>query len=148
LSACPVEAYQGSVTGRDQRGLLLWLAAAALLFRAALPAGWMPAVAAESGLRLVPCSGWAAPAQAQSAHSGHHGSHGEEVPQPREPQPETVSDQPCAFAASAEAGTGSDAPSTVAPIAYAEPAILAAAYPSTFRALAAPPPPATGPPTV
>lgn len=65
-------------------GMMLLLCAA-MLVRALVPAGWMPMPDADGIVRLVPCDGYAPPAQpakAQSTSDHHahmaHASHGED----------------------------------------------------------------------
>jgi hypothetical protein len=120
---------------RAGQGRVVALLALALFVRALVPAGWMP-VAGPHGVHLALC-----PDQAPVAHAapGHHGGgeHGE-APAP---------DQPCAFAG---LGLAADAPP---PLLVIAPASIAAAPVQVLRTavavgrgLAAPPPPATGPP--
>ncbi|HTU13002.1 MAG TPA: hypothetical protein VMG08_19085 [Allosphingosinicella sp.] len=132
---------------RDARlGLLL---ACALLLRGLIPAGWMPA---GDGLSIQICAdatgstdtGFATAAQRQfeqalgPAADRKAKDRGADHP---------GKDQPCAFAGLATAWTGAEAPALAPPIAVAatlEPPAPAAAF--VGRGLAAPPPPATGPP--
>ncbi|MGN6123620.1 MAG: hypothetical protein ACTHOJ_11770 [Sphingomonas oligoaromativorans] len=125
------------------RTIALALLACALALRLLIPAGWMP-VADAQGLHLVLCSG-SGPMEMPSAHAmagmkgmDHHGHHDPSMP-----------DHPCAFA-----GLG---------LALAEPLLPQLALPARVaavrvdhagetvaigRGLAAPPPPATGPPAL
>ncbi|WP_026359353.1 hypothetical protein [Sphingomonas sp. PR090111-T3T-6A] len=125
------------------RTIALALLACALTLRLLVPAGWMP-VADAQGLHLVLCSG-SGPLEMPSAHAmtgmkgmHHHGHHDPSMP-----------DHPCAFA-----GLG---------VALAEPLLPLLALPvravavrldhagemvAIGRGLAAPPPPATGPPAL
>ena len=107
------------------------LLALALALRLLAPEGWMPA--AGGGLML--CPGASAP----MAMAGHHRDGRE--------QPAHVADHPCAFA---QAGTAAPPPVPLASpsIAVTPELVLALRLTvATGRGLAAPPPPATGPPT-
>jgi hypothetical protein len=122
------------------RRLALLLVACALLFRVAIPAGWMPEAHAQ-GITLAWCSGMgdAAPAEAGAMIA-------KAIGEPEAPKHKPASDQPCAFSAAAQ------------PVAHAEPAPLPspaaqeplAVHPALAlfpgRGLVAPPPFATGPP--
>lgn len=128
------------VNGSTRWRPLAMLALCALLMRAWVPAGWMPAGAAE-GTLLAPCPAAgpvAAVAEHGHMHHGHPGPashHGDEHP-------------PCAFAGLALSLL--DPPPAALPPAPAqgdEAVGLLAARVSPGRGLAAPPPPATGPPT-
>lgn len=120
---------------RAGQGRIVALLALALFVRALVPAGWMP-VAGPDGVHFALC-----PDQAPVAHAapGHHGGndHGQ-APAP---------DQPCAFAG---LGLAADAPPP-APVILpatipAMPAQVLRTAVAVGRGLAAPPPPATGPP--
>ncbi len=120
------------------RRIAFALALCALLFRLAVPAGWMPQASAR-GVTLGWCSGTSheIPAEAKALLEKALGK-----PKPVKPAP----DQPCAFAAAAQPLTAADPlPAIVAPaaVAEAEPEVL---RPIPGRGLAAPPPLATGPP--
>lgn len=122
------------------RRLALFLVACALLFRVAVPEGWMPQAHAR-GVTLTWCSGMgdAAPAEAKALIA-------KAVGEREAPKHKPTAEQPCAFAAAAQ------------PIAYAEPmavpapamhqpiAFRPALLPFPGRGLVAPPPFATGPP--
>lgn len=115
----------------------------ALMLRILIPAGWMP-VADAHGLRIVLCSG-SGPVQDQADHSaqGHHsGAHH----QKSDDKP-MHSDQPCAFAGMALPWTGADLVALPVPLPLEPLATpLASELVAIGRGLAAPPPPATGPP--
>lgn len=119
-----------------QRRLLLAMFAWAMLARALVPAGWMVAGGAD-GARLVLCDGVArAVAVMPGAHHGHH------MPADGKVAPE----HPCAFAGPVAA---IDAPVLPVPVPPTPPAVARALFHSVVgvgRGLAAPPPPATGPP--
>jgi hypothetical protein len=122
-------------------GLRLGLAVLllAILARIAVPSGWMPA---GDGRHLMPCPGMAMPMPApmamHHAPSGHH----------RDSAPAQSHGEVCAFAAFAVPLLAPDDPWTAPAL------ILAASWIATGfavrlipgHALAAPPPPATGPP--
>ncbi|HEU4959514.1 MAG TPA: hypothetical protein VFT56_03830 [Sphingomonas sp.] len=121
-----------------QRRLLLALFACALVLRIAIPSGWMP-VADAGGWRLTVCDGMG-PAAAMAAMPGmaHH---------QHAPPPHDQGDHPCTFAGLALAVALPDlvpVPVVPAPLAMAPPAV--AGLVAIGRGLAAPPPPATGPP--
>lgn len=121
---------------RAGQGRVIILLALALLARALVPTGWMP-VATAHGVRLELCAGQdaAAPAMAGMAHGKKE--HGKQA----------LPDHPCAFA-----GLGLAADSVRAPAIVSSPVVTAPLSAKGWRAvtvgrgLAAPPPPATGPP--
>jgi len=126
------------------RTIALALLACALALRLLVPAGWMPVVDAQ-GLHLTLCSGSGpleAPvahhAMAGMAHHQHHQHHDQGMP-----------DHPCAFA-----GLGLALAEPMLPVlALAQPVVRALPLPIALadaigRGLAAPPPPATGPPVL
>lgn len=155
---------------RGASALLSLLLGIAFLSKALVPAGWMPAFD-ESGIRLVVCGGWApapepAPRAILSHHSADagHGAHHLATPahdqhadashvgdQGRRGGHDEKSDhdrqQPCTFAAAALPWLGgSDRAADFEPLRQVA---LAPAFPPAVavgRGLAAPPPPATGPP--
>lgn len=126
------------------------LLGAALLFKGLVPAGWMPAY--EDGrLGIILCSGWRpAPPEPVAAHGAHHAGH--EAPQPShhsgsgdDPQHDTQ--QPCTFAGATMPWLG--AAEAGPQLAALLPRETGSSFPlivSVGRGLAAPPPPATGPP--
>ncbi|MBO9622981.1 MAG: hypothetical protein J7500_09745 [Sphingomonas sp.] len=131
-----------SGTVRQQRGgtrLALLLVACALLFRVAVPAGWMPQLGTQ-GLSLNWCSesGMGAPAEAHALLAKALG----DKPDPVHKAP----DQPCAFAAAAQPLASAEQPQLPLPRARPEPVppVVLTALPG--RGLAAPPPLSTGPP--
>lgn len=119
--------------------------AAILLLKALVPSGWMP-MAQDGSVRIVPCGGWApAPRAVVAEHHDNHAApsagHGQHHEDGQSVEP------PCAFAGLGLAWT--------LPPPFASAAALApqAAMPGGVhhrlqpgRGLAAPPPPATGPP--
>lgn len=122
------------------RRVALFLVACALLFRIAVPAGWMPQAYAQ-GVTLAWCSGMgdAAPAEARVLIAKALG--GQDAPKHK-----PASDQPCAFAAAAHP-IAQVAPAPLPmPAAHAPVAVhpVLPAFPG--RGLVAPPPFATGPP--
>ncbi|MFC3579366.1 hypothetical protein [Sphingomonas hylomeconis] len=138
---------------RLQHSLLVTALLCVLLARAAVPAGWMPMASAD-GIVLAPCSGMgmmtlpgaempaAMDMPGMGASAAHQGDHDTE----RHPDP--AGDHPCAGAGVSVAlaaplldlfSVPSIAPAA-APVARLTPAI--------GRGLAAPPPPATGPPVL
>lgn len=122
------------------------------VMKALVPTGWMP-VAANGLVELQLCSGMkAVPAQSLSqeqrdlmaALQHHAGTAGDDAPDGDQP----MADQPCAFAAAAVVWPPL---AETAPLfrAQAETALhgIPASAASVGRGLAAPPPPATGPPS-
>jgi hypothetical protein len=110
----------------------------------------------HGGIAIRPCGGWApAPALQESpsahAHGGHHGAHTGRAPAPDEEHhhqdKHQTSDQPCSFAGALLAWTDDGRTSVVLPFIAASAAVASfATAPAPGRGLAAPPPPATGPP--
>jgi hypothetical protein len=118
---------------------LAMLALCALLMRAWVPAGWMPAEAGDGAL-LAPCPAAGPPgiaAEHRPMHHGHSGpaSHSGDEHKPCAFAGLTLSllDPPPAALPPAPARAGEGGPLPIAPAAVG-------------RGLAAPPPPATGPP--
>ncbi|HEY1752811.1 MAG TPA: hypothetical protein VGG29_16250 [Caulobacteraceae bacterium] len=115
------------------RGGGLVLVALALALRLAVPAGWMVAQDASGAAQLVICTG--------------HAMGREAPPQPGQP-PKSHDDHPCAFA-----GHVTPTPPTLAAgaaplatLAYADAPAPIPVDQQPGRGLAAPPPPAVGPP--
>jgi hypothetical protein len=122
------------------RRAALFLVACALLFRIAIPAGWMPQAHAQ-GVTLAWCSGMgdAAPAEAKALIAKAIGAK-------ETPKHKPTSDQPCAFAAAAHPVAHADPVPLLAPVVREAVAIHPALLPFPGRGLVAPPPFATGPP--
>ncbi|MCW3835770.1 hypothetical protein ACFQ1E_05430 [Sphingomonas canadensis] len=127
----------GRFANRPARGLAVALVALALAVRVLVPSGWMPS-AESRGLLLTLCSS-ASGAEIFVEIEGKSGKgHGQGEQR----------DNPCAFAGLGMAFAATDpVPAPAAPFhaqdrAPAAPALIAA----IGRGLAAPPPPATGPP--
>jgi len=119
--------------------LALLLIACALIVRGVMPVGWMP-VTGTTGVVIVPCDG-SGPAMAMAMpmrHGARHqdGGHGD-----------TLGEHPCAFAAVGQVADLAAPPSSpILPVAGVADAV--ARLPLLIgQGLAAPPPPATGPPT-
>lgn len=121
------------------RRVALLLLACALLLK--VPAGWMPQASA-SGVTLGWCSGTthAVPEEARALVAKALG----ERDRPAKPQ----SEQPCAFAAAAQPLAAADPVPAILPPADAEAPVFAPFALIPGRGLAAPPPRATGPPTL
>ena len=122
------------------RLLLAMLLVAALAVRALVPAGWMPGATPTGAATLVLCSGSVAADPPPTAMPGmHHGQRGD----PTHPAPE----HPCAFTGLGLAWTPALLPAIVLPpaVAPARPRGDGGTV-AIGRGLAAPPPPATGPP--
>ena len=119
----------------------LLLLVAALLARTVAPEGWMPVVNAAGGIEITVCNGTGPDDVMVLSPDGklHHKAPGNNQP----------GDHACAFS-----GLGvADAPSM--PVALAAPVVAPEAAPALDpidvvpgRGLAAPPPPATGPPSL
>lgn len=113
---------------------VLALFALAALLRLAVPAGWMPA--AGSGFSITICTG-TGPVQVRAATRDGHGT----------PAGHDRDDSGCPFAALGAALAAPLVPLGAFPIVVAPVAgVVAAAVVAVGRGLAAPPPPATGPP--
>jgi hypothetical protein len=129
--------HRRSLRAANGRALGLAVLLLAMLLRIAIPAGWMPA---GDGQRIMPCPGMAMPMPmgAHRAPSGHH-----DAPDPAKSQGDV-----CAFAAFAMPLLTPDDPWT-APVLVIVQTWTAAGFAVAVaigRALAAPPPPQTGPP--
>jgi hypothetical protein len=131
-------ARQSSMTIRRRFGWLMLLVAA-LIVRSAAPEGWMPVVNAAGGIEIALCNGTGPETvMVLGADGALH---------KKAPVSGHTNDHPCAFAGM---GVG-DAPPIVAAVTPApapteslSPATPLASFPG--RGLAAPPPPAIGPP--
>lgn len=119
-----------SVRNRIALGLL----ALALAVRVLVPAGWMPAASAQ-GFAITLCS----VSGAETVWVDRDGKLHKQAPK-------TSGDQHCAFAGLAAPLTGSDTPVLTAPFAHEDRAAIQSLPASPGQGLAAPPPPATGPP--
>jgi hypothetical protein len=125
------------------RTIALALLACALALRLLIPAGWMP-VADAQGLHLVLCSG-SGPLEMPSAHA----MHGMKGMDHRHHHDHSMPDHPCAFAGLGVAMAEPFLPLLALPAQVATVGLdHAGATVSIGRGLAAPPPPATGPPTL
>jgi hypothetical protein len=124
------------------RAVILAVLALALLARLAVPAGWMPVTDAD-GTRLTICTGMGpldAPQHAMPGMPGHHlpGDHKQDD-----------GDHVCPFAGAALALAEPTLPGLdLLPLALNGPVPLLRIAVSVGRGLAAPPPPATGPPSL
>ena len=128
----------GAKPGKDRMRdrIALGLLALALLMRVMVPAGWMPA--AGNGMAITLCTGMGPVAAWIDADGKVH----------KQGPSDSRSDQPCAFSG---LGTAFDLPTvhdvSAAPLPAGLPLLAAqAATVDIGRGLAAPPPPATGPP--
>ena len=122
-----------------QRRLLLALFACAMLLRVAIPEGWMP-ITDAGGIRLTICTGMG-PVETMADMPGmnHH----------KAPAGQDQGDHPCTFAGLGMAAALPDLPpSPILPGAAAMPTLIVLGIVSVGRGLAAPPPPATGPPAL
>jgi hypothetical protein len=116
---------------RDQ--IALALLGLALAMRVLVPAGWMPATA--QGFAIAICSG----STTQAAWVDGEGKVHKQAPAP-------AGDQHCAFAGLGLPMLGGDVPLVVQPERAQAPLATTQALASIGHGLAAPPPPATGPP--
>lgn len=144
--------------GTGQRVAFAALLLVALLMRMAVPPGYMLAPG-TGGWPVVPCDGFGAappPApvpdaghDAHALHGSHHMAHGAHHAPPHEhaPGPVHKTDHPCAFGGLTLAAAPPMMPvvALFAPILAVAPAFHLAEV-MVGRGLAAPPPPATGPP--
>ena len=144
---------------RARHGLLLAALLCVLVTRAAVPAGWMPMAAAHGGITLAPCSGMGAMRMAAPDtsvdHSGHetpgmtaHATHDADDAAGDTRHPDLAGDHPCS---SAGLSVALDVPMIAVALRPMH-CTFAAFRPSSAvavgRGLAAPPPPATGPPSL
>ncbi|HEY6916776.1 MAG TPA: hypothetical protein VI381_03975 [Allosphingosinicella sp.] len=133
--------------GSTQRsGLpLVLLIGCALLIRALLPSGWMPAT--QGGFSFILCSGWtSAQESAAMAESAYRADMIERLGRAGKDGGRTAADEPCAFSGLAMAWTGAEgAPRLSSPVVAPAPLFLTLIV-AVGRGLAAPPPPSTGPP--
>jgi hypothetical protein len=125
------------------RRVALVLVACALLVRLLVPAGWMPEARAN-GVTLGWCSGSGdpLPAEAQAMIARAMGTAQDQAAPKHKPAP----DQPCAFAAAAQAVAVVDPIPTLAPPCLVAEAPAQPLVPVPGQGLVAPPPFATGPP--
>lgn len=108
----------------------------ALAARVLVPAGWMPSEG--RGFAITLCSGGAA----VTAWVGADGKVHKE-----DPQPAGAPDHQCAFAGLGAPALGSDPIAAAVPAPASSYEVAVASAPAAIgRGLAAPPPPATGPP--
>jgi len=116
--------------------------------RGFIPAGWMPSFD-QTGMSLIPCSGFTQPQPEPSAHSDHDMQamhHGNAAPEHDDKSKHDMAGQPCAFAASAVDVARADFGAAFKLLAPARPIFLPFLAVQIGRGLAAPPPPQTGPP--
>jgi hypothetical protein len=120
---------------RDRIGMALL--ALALAVRVLVPAGWMPAEG--QGLAITICSGNGAETAWVDAEGKIH---------KHDPAQDSMADHPCAFAGMGAPMLGGDVlpPPLALPAPRDEIASLSLAPATIGQGLAAPPPPATGPP--
>jgi hypothetical protein len=122
---------------------LAWLVllVAVLLARGLTPDGWMPVASASGGIELAVCNGLGPEDRMVLTPDGKI--------QRKAPAQGQAGDHPCAFAGIGIADTPPPVAIAAMPIdraASLPPALAAATMPG--RGLAAPPPPATGPPAL
>lgn len=133
-----MRSIRARLTG-ENRALALWIVACALMLRVLVPAGWMPATGADGAMRITLCTGQGL----VEAWVGKDGTVHDKAPQKSEPR----TDQPCSFAG---LGLALDTAPSIAldlPVFYAGATTIALPAPVAIgHGLAAPPPPATGPP--
>lgn len=136
------------------RLVALAVLACALLLRVLVPQGWMP-VETGQGWRLTPCSGsgpmaMGDPAGAALAMPGMRSmAGGKDHGMPDHGMPDHGGDHGCPYASLATALEEPVLPTLAVPIPMQSILPIAAAWMVAIgRGLAAPPPPATGPPSV
>jgi len=130
---------------------LALLLALALVYKALVPAGWMPVV--ENGsVALKLCGAWSQqlPVVAEPLqHDAHRGQHAAPPPVQHQDheQDQQGADQPCSFAAGGLSWTGPQDPAqSIAQLSPAQPPTILHRRRVVQAGLASPPPPATGPP--
>lgn len=117
-----------------------------------IPGGYMLVASDDGWPRLALCSGVAAPPSGGTVPAADEGAHAtghHQAPEAHhnEPQPAKPAEIPCAFAALAAPTLPPAPPVIAAALRPVAPLPLAATAPALrLPALAAPPPPATGPP--
>ena len=128
---------------RNHRMLALAVLACAMALRMLVPEGWMP-VSDGHGFRIAMCTG-TGPMDMTMAMPGmamHHGKAGHDQQQP-------MQDHPCTFVHLGLAFAEPVLPTLdLPPLARAEALAARPLAIAIGRGLAAPPPPATGPPTL
>lgn len=124
---------------RPSRALVALLLAVLLAGRLIVPTGWMPVRTSEGGFTIMLCSG-SGPAEGWIDNTGQlHKGH--------KPQGQSESKDPCPFGAITAAVTLPAAPALAAALPAPAPASPRPGHAVTVgHGLAAPPPPATGPP--
>lgn len=117
-----------------------------LALRSVIPAGWMPVFDAN-GAALVPCSGFGPiDVKQSSAHFSHGENHSGAAGHDGSNSKHDMAGQPCSFA-SATASFPPPAPTAALAISVPFAPILGIVFVVAIgRGLAAPPPPAIGPP--
>lgn len=136
-----------------QRGTVGLMLALALLVRLVVPTGWMPEVDAD-GIRLTWCGSAGPPPPAYVAAMAETaerlgltaGSHLPGSSDGGDGQKKPGGDQPCTYAGLALAVLDPGAATLAAPFVAASPQVRPAMVATIGHGLAAPPPPATGPP--
>jgi len=121
-----------------RRASLIFVFACALVLRALVPSGWMPAADAHGALRLVPCPAASPP---PAAHAHHGGSH--------KPEQHSKGAGDCPFAPLQLASDAPQHPDAVVP-PHASAALPTGHMAAPPRATGPPalPPPARGPPAL
>ncbi len=136
------------------RTALLWFAGAALLLGTAIPRGWMPGADSEGGFAIVICSQGLSPQeqalftrQAHTAMAMAHGGGDEGSSSKHDAPKHDAMAKQCPYGVAAHvAGIDPHGPVFVSPIGPAAPPYHALPAIATGHGLAAPPPPARGPP--
>ncbi|MBY8827056.1 hypothetical protein K7G81_02855 [Hephaestia sp. CMS5P-6] len=135
-----MHALRSLTTG--QRRLLLALFACAMVLRIAIPEGWMP-ITDASGTRLTICTGMG-PVETMADMAGMAGMSHHKAPIGHD-----QGDHPCTFAGLGLAAALPDLPpAPKLPVTIAVPTLIVLGVIAVGRGLAAPPPPATGPPAL
>lgn len=136
-----------AATARRRSGVVAMLLACVLVVRLLVPTGWMPVIAGDGAIRLTLCGFTAPSPEAAAAMEQAAERLGIDLDknQPRDPGT-SGADQPCAYAGIGFAALPQlDPPVILAPVAPRLPRLVAREV-AIGRGLAAPPPPATGPP--
>lgn len=119
------------------------LVGAAMLLRLAVPAGWMPAQADDGSIRISLCTGYGTVEAVLAADGTVHT--GSDIPDQEKQAPQ----QQCPFTAAAMPLAGADPVGLSAVPPHDEIRPVGASFVAVpGRGLAAPPPPATGPPVL
>lgn len=131
------------------RQVLLSLVALALLLGAAVPRGWMPARAADGSIEITICPEGLSPAEHEAFRAHAQMKMDVALGKKKDHKPSERDAGQCAYAMAAHAATlGSTPTAGHSSAVTANPVNGLSVETSVGQGLAAPPPPARGPPTI